>query len=265
MHVAITGASSGIGAALAREYGRHGAAISLVARRRAELEALAAELSGSGTAPALRDGASFPHVCVHDLSDAARATAWLADAERAHGPIDVLINNAGTQNAGLVAEMEPQAAERVIALNLLAPIALTRALLPAMLARGHGAIVNVASVAALAAPPMLATYAASKAGLAAFSESLHVELRGQGVQVLTVYPGPVATPMADRVFGAFGGRKGTLKLLPEGRADVLARRIRAAQQARAARLIYPRIYWLARWFPSIAQQVTALAPLPAPR
>jgi short-subunit dehydrogenase len=248
MHVAITGASSGIGAALAREYGQHGAAVTLVARRRPELEALAA---------------SLPHarVCVQDLADPAQATAWLGEAERAHGPIDVLINNAGVDNAGPIANMDVALANRLLAVNLQTPIALTRALLPAMLARGHGAIVNVTSVAALAAPPMLATYAASKAGLAAFSESIHIELRARGVHVLTVYPGPVATPMSDLVYAAFGGRRGTLRLLPEGRADVLARRIRRAQQARAARLIYPRFYWLARWFPGITQAVTALAPV----
>jgi short-subunit dehydrogenase len=247
MHVAITGASSGIGAALAREYGQHGAAVSMIARRRPELEALAASLPRAW-------------VCVQDLADPAQASAWIADAERAHGPIDVLINNAGVDHAGPVASMDIAMANRLLALNLQTPIALTRALLPAMLARGHGSIVNVASVAALAAPPLLATYAASKAGLAAFSESLHVELRAQGVHVLTVYPGPVATPMADLVYRAFGGRRGTLELLPEGRADVLARRIRRAQRARAARLIYPRFYWLARWFPGITQAVTALAP-----
>jgi short-subunit dehydrogenase len=197
---------------------------------------------------------------VHDLSELAYATAWIADAERAHGPIDVLINNAGVDNSGPVASMDLELGNRLLALNLQTPIALIRALLPAMLARGRGSIVNVASIAALAAPPRLATYAASKAGLAAFSESIHIELRARGVHVLTVYPGPVATPMAELVYGAFGGRRGTLKLLPEGRADVLARRIRRAQQAHAARLIYPRFYWLARWFPAIAQAATALAP-----
>jgi short-subunit dehydrogenase len=250
MHVAITGASSGIGAALAREYGPH-AAVTLIARRRAELEALAAALPRAC-------------VCAHDLADPAQATSWLADAERAHGPIDVLINNAGIDNAGPVASMDIALANRLLAVNLHAPIALTRALLPAMLARGHGSIVNVASVAALAAPPLLATYAASKAGLAAFSESLRIELRPRGVHVLTVYPGPVATPMAELVYGAFGGRRGTLELLPEGRADVLAARIRRAQRAGAARLIYPRFYWLARWFPGITQAATALAPARQP-
>jgi short-subunit dehydrogenase len=121
-----------------------------------------------------------------------------------------------------------------------------------MLARGSGTIVNVASVAAIAPMPMQALYAGSKAGMSTWSEALRNELRGTGVNVLTVYPGPVATPMGDRGYAAVGGRKGLVGLMPEGTPDVLAVRIRRAIERRRARLVYPRFYFLSRhlvWLP----------------
>jgi short-subunit dehydrogenase len=243
MHVAVTGASSGIGEAVAREMARAGATLTLVARRRDFLERLAASLGGGAA------------VVVHDLSDSTRATSWMADAEKLHGPIDVLVNNAGVENTGPTALVDPEAGERLLHTNLLSPLRMARHLLPAMIARGHGVIVNVASVAALTPPPLQAWYGASKAGLAAFSEALGGELRGTGVHVVTVYPGPVATAMSASGYAAFGGRKGAVALLPEGKPEELARRIRRAIERRQRRLIYPRFYASARWFPWIGRAV----------
>jgi short-subunit dehydrogenase len=211
VHIAITGASSGIGEALARELSRAGARITLVARRRNLLEQLASELVGE----------SF--VCAHDLSDASRATAWIAPAEAALGPIDVLVNNAGSANTGSTEASDPETAVKLLHTNLLTPLLTTRHLLPGMIARKRGTIVDVASVAALAPQPLFTWYGASKAGLAAFSESLRAELYGTGVHVVTVYPGPVTTPMAEINYAAIGGRKGIIGALPEGKADVLLR------------------------------------------
>jgi len=237
MHVAVTGASSGIGRAVARAFGRHGASLSLVARRTAPMEAIAAE---------------FPGRCKVfgvDLADSAGACAWLDPAQAAHGPIDVLINNAGMENTGPTATSPVDRGVALLHLNLHTPILLTRALIPAMIARGSGTIVDIASVAGLVPTPMQCWYAASKAGLAAFSEALRGELRGSGVHVVTVYPGPVDTPMADAAYARFGGRQGAAGVVPEGDPDVLADLILAAVLHRRPRIIYPRFYAVSRWAP----------------
>jgi short-subunit dehydrogenase len=250
MHVAITGASSGIGEALAREMARAGARVTVVARRRELLDKLAAEINGRAVAA--------------DLSDAARMIDWVADAEQAHGPIDVLVNNAGMQNTGRFASSSEAVGLQLLATNLIAPLRLMRHVLPGMLERKRGTIVNVASVAALVPPPLQTWYGASKAGLGGFSEALRGELRGSGVQVITVYPGPVRTALGEAGWAAFGGKKGLIRILPEGSPEELARRIRAAVERGRARIIYPRFYAATRMFPVIARWATDLgAPRPS--
>jgi short-subunit dehydrogenase len=248
MHIAITGASAGIGHAIARELGRShpDAHLTLVARRRELLEALAQEIGPRCT------------VIVHDLSVPERAVEWIAIAESAAGPIDVFVNNAGVENIGPAAHADIDEAMRMFAINLLSPLRITRHLLPAMLARRSGMFVDIASVSAFVPPPKLAWYGASKAGLAAFSEALRGELRGTGVHVLTVYPGPVATTMGDRVFARLGGRKGVVGALPEGKPEVLARLVCRAMQRRKDRVIYPFFYVLTRWIPWFSRWATDL-------
>ncbi|MEO7093974.1 MAG: SDR family NAD(P)-dependent oxidoreductase [Polyangiales bacterium] len=248
MHVAITGASSGIGAALARELSRAGHSLTLVARRRTLLDGIAAELGNRAL------------VVEHDLANPGRATEWLATAEAAHGPLDVLVNNAGMENTGPSVDADPAVCRTLIDLNLTTPLLLSRAVLPAMTARGSGMIVNVASVAALVAPPMQAYYGASKAGLAMFSETLRGELAGTGVHVLTIYPGPVKTAMAASAMEAFGGRD-NIPAVPEGTPEELAQLIHKAMQRRSPRVIYPRMYTAARWFgPVVRTLVNRFAP-----
>ncbi len=243
MHVAVTGASSGIGEAIAREFARGGAKITVIARRKSALEALAAEI-----------GADRCLVCAQDLSDPARACDWIDHAERAHGPIHVLVNNAGMENSGPFRFSDPAEGQRLLQLNLVSPLLITRRVLDGMLARGGGTIVDIASVAGLAPTPLQVWYGASKAGLAGASEALRAELRGTGVHVVTVYPGPVKTPMSDAAFEVFGGRKGLAGAMPEGTPDVLARKVRVAVERRKARIVYPGFYtmayftpWLSRW------------------
>lgn len=237
MHVVVTGASSGIGEGIARELARAGHKLTLVARRKELLEKLAGELGASPPA----------HIAVKDLSDPASATDWIAAAEAAHGPIDVLINNAGIENTGPFEDSDPAMASRLLRTNVETPLLLARHLIPAMVARGSGAIVNVASVAALSPMPLQAWYAASKAALATASETLRRELRGTGVNVITVYPGPVTTAMADAAYESFGGRKGVVAILPEGNTTKLARLVLRAIVRRRARVVYPRFYGLTRW------------------
>ncbi len=242
MHVAITGASSGIGEALAREYAKAGAKVSLVARRRGLLEELARNLN--------------TETSIHevDLSKLETVTSWLEPAQERLGPIDILINNAGVQIVAKVDQSNADQGELLMKLNLLAPMRITRELLPAMLKRGSGTIVNMSSMAAFSLNPGMWYYNASKAGLAAASESLQMELKGTGVHVLTVYPGPVKTPMGEASFEIHGMKPGQV---PTGDTETLARLVRCGVDRRKKHLVYPAIYGAGLWFPGVAKYVAA--------
>jgi len=243
VHVAITGASSGIGEALAREYLGRGASLTLVARRRAKLEELAA---GQG---------DRCRVVEADLVEHERACDWIDAAEEALGPIDVLVNNAGVQIVARTVETSVEDGERMLRLNVLAPFRLTKRLLPGMIARGRGTIVDIASMAGIAPTPGMFYYNASKAALAAASESLRGELRGTGVHVMTVYPGPVRTAMEAAGRAAFVETAMMRVLTPVGDARVLARKIAAGVAAGRARIIYPASYGLSRHLPNLTRFV----------
>lgn len=240
MHVVVTGASSGIGEGLVRDWIAQGASVTMVARRREQMEAIAASTGGQ------------THIVVADLSDVERCGDWIDEAIERQGPIDIFINNAGMQFVECSEEGTRQGNEKLLSLNLSTPLELMRQLLPAMLERRQGTIVNIASLAALAPTPFMLLYNASKAGLGAASESLRGELRGTGVNVLTVYPGPVKTPMADAAVDKMGG---TAERLPVGKTDLLAIKIRRAVARRRRRLVYPGIYGVSAWFPSITRWV----------
>ncbi len=244
MHVAVTGASSGIGEAIARAFGQQGCSLTLVARRTADLERLAAEFAGRC------------QIFTRDLADSPNCTDWLPPAQASFGPIDVLVNNAGMENTGPTLHTDPAHGVKLLHLNLHTPILLTRAVLPEMVARKAGTVVQVASVAALVPAPMQAWYGASKAGLAAFSEALRAELAGSGVHVVTVYPGPVKTAMADAAYERFGGRQGVVGMLPEGNTAELAELVLDAVERKRPRVIYPRFYTLTRWAPWFARWTT---------
>ncbi len=248
MHVAVTGASAGIGEAIAREFARAGASVTLVARRRSELDRIASELEGK----------SF--VVAQDLTDSAHAADWIPAAEAALGPIDVLVSNAGFLTLGAVCTLDPEEGERMLKINLLTPARLMRAVLPGMLARRSGVIVNVTSLAALVPLPDWVYQAAGKAGSAAFSEALRVELRGTGVHAMTMYPGMTDTAMTQSGLEAYG-KKGLTRLIPLGNTAALARGLRRAVERRRARFIYPRMYTFAWWFPKLVGWFSArLAP-----
>ncbi len=237
-HVVITGASSGIGEALAKEFGRAGARLTLVARRRELLDRLSGEIGGGCIGIA------------HDLSDPSKALDWIPAAEAAHGPIDVLVNTAGVAPTGRSEAIGADELESLLNLNFVVPIRITHHLLPGMIARKSAAIVNVGSVAGLVPVPWQTCYSATKAGLGGFSEALRGELLGTGVVVLSVYPGPVTTELGEKGYAALGGRTGINRLVPEGTPDVLAVKIRSHLENERARLVYPGMLVTSRWFPN---------------
>jgi short-subunit dehydrogenase len=237
MHVLVTGASSGIGEAVAAEYLRRGDAVTLVARRRERLDAIAARAT-AGRANAIP--------C--DLADHDRVPRLVEEAEAALGPIDVLVNNAGVQILGATAETSWADGEHLLTVNVLAPLRMTLAVLPGMVARKRGCIVDVSSMAALAPTPGMFFYNASKGALAAASESLRAEVAPHGVHVVTVYPGPVKSDMESAARARFANA-GKLDRLPMGTPEALATLIAEAVEQKKPRIIYPRVYALSRHLP----------------
>jgi short-subunit dehydrogenase len=201
----ITGASSGIGLALARQFANAGYQLVLVARDAARLDASALELGMQVSVPII--------VIAKDLAQPGACAELAEELENRDIPITVLVNNAGVGIYGEFAGCDPAAASALIALNISAVTTLTRLLLPAMAARRHGRILNVASTAAFQPGPLMAVYFASKAYVLSFSEAIQAELAGSGVTVTCLCPGPTATGFADRA------RMGSSKLFQRGVMD----------------------------------------------
>lgn len=182
--VFITGASSGIGAALAFLYARRGAQLGLVGRRGAALEALRASLPGSGHevyALDVRDRGALHSAAGHFL---------------AGGPVDIVIASAGISAGTLTEELDDfEVFEAIMATNLNATVATFEPFIASMKAQGRGRLVGVASVAAVRGLPGAGAYSASKAAVRNYCESLRVELRPSGVKVVTLAPGFIRTPM----------------------------------------------------------------------
>jgi short-subunit dehydrogenase len=189
----VTGASSGIGRAIARQLAAEGTALVVVARDEARLKARAAELTVD------------VEVLVADLGIAdqlAAVEARLADPDR---PVDLVVNNAGFGTYGDFAALDLDGETREIAVDVTAVVRLTHAALDGMLARGRGAVMNISSVAGLQATPGNAVYGASKAFVASFGEAVAGELAGTGVTLTTVLPGYTHTEFAERA--GIGGRQ----------------------------------------------------------
>jgi short-subunit dehydrogenase len=184
MNLFITGASSGIGAALARQVAREGHSVGLVARRHDRLAAVLADCPNG-------------RMWVADLVDLERAEQIALEAWDAC-PIDVLVNNAAMPKRRSVTGLGADEVERVMAVNFFAPVRLTLALLPRMLARGSGTIVNVSSMGGRLGIIHEAAYSASKFALCGWSESMAIDLHGTGVSVKLIQPGPVDTEIWDQ-------------------------------------------------------------------
>jgi short-subunit dehydrogenase len=176
----ITGASSGIGAAMAREFSRRGYALALLARRAELLDQLASELPDTVAIPC-------------DVTD----SAAVHEAVKRAGPIDVAIANAGVGVTGYASKIIDQA-ELMMRVNYFGMLYLFGAVVPAMIERGAGRFAGIASIAGLRGLPSASGYSASKAAMQAFLESARVELAPLGVRVTTVNPGFIATPMTEK-------------------------------------------------------------------
>ena len=229
----VTGASSGIGQETVTALAEGGARVIATARREDRLQALADDVPGVVPVAA-------------DVTDPAGRARILAQA----GQVDVLVNNAGVGYFGMVEQMTGEDVERLFEVNVLAAIALTRDVLPGMLQREQGSIVNVSSVAAYLAVPPLTVYSATKSALQGFSEGLRREVAGRGVSVHTVNPGVTrsefvvaaqgaANPLVQAGFNAAG-------LPPWTVANAVVRAVAAHRRPGYAEVAVPRLAGFAR-------------------
>ncbi|HEV7887854.1 MAG TPA: SDR family oxidoreductase [Acidimicrobiales bacterium] len=182
----VTGASSGIGLAFARKLAATGHDLVIVARSKDKLDELADEV---------RVNVEVLPADLTDPAQVANVEARLTDASR---PVDLLVNNAGSGTNGLFADTPIDVLDREVALDVIAPMRLTHAALPGMIARGSGGILNVASIAAFQAGPLNAVYSASKAFVLYLSEAVHEEARKSGVHVTVLCPGATRTEFQQR-------------------------------------------------------------------
>lgn len=208
--IVVTGASSGIGTELARGLARRGHNLVLVARRKDRLDALAEELRA--------DHGVEISVQPRDLGSASDRAALVEDLRAAGRTIGGICNCAGFGTAGEFKDLPVSRESEQIEVNAIAVMELTHAFLDQMIGAGAGAVLNVASIAAFQPLPGLATYAATKAFVQSFSEAVHEELRGTGVSVTVLCPGPVPTEWAETA-GAQSWMVGPALVSPERVAD----------------------------------------------
>lgn len=234
--VLITGASTGIGAALAREYHRRGWSVGLIARRRELLDALVAELG---------DRAAFE---VADVADRAAVISAVTALEARLGPTDLLVANAGIGGVLRATRMSDGAMDGAIAclrVNVEGPLNAIYAVLPAMVARGRGHVAAVSSVAAWRGLPGTGPYSASKAALTALMEAFRVELAPVGVAVTTIHPGFVDTPLTQKNRFPM-----PFMLTTEDAAVRVVRGLEARRREINFPVYYSLIMKLAKWLPN---------------
>jgi uncharacterized protein len=243
--VLLTGASSGIGWGLAKELARAGAIVGLSARREDALTQLALQIQCEG---------GQAHVLPADLSKRGAAAGLAARAREAlGGHVDVLVNDAGV---GMAAAQwvgtDGDVARALFETNYWSAVALAAELAPAMKERGHGAIVNVASMSAVLPFPMTGHYGSSKAALAIATDALRMELRGSGVDVMLVLPGPVETAMLAEA-KQIDGIETALAFTPPGNVETLARLVVRGIARGQHEIVYPRSLWITRILPTLGR------------
>ncbi|ORV13481.1 SDR family NAD(P)-dependent oxidoreductase [Mycobacterium celatum] len=248
--ILITGASSGIGRALALQLADRGAVMALAARRGDLLDEVAEEIASAGH--------QRPTVITADLAMPERATSLAHDAlDALGGAVDVLVNNAGANLTGpqsLIADSD--AARRVFEVNMWSPLALTAAVLPAMHSAGAGIIVNVTSTVQAVPLPLLGYYSASKAALAQATRSLRLELAETPIKVLEVVPGSTDTALRD--IDELPWKSGSPRTFPPVPPQSTAAAIVRALHRGANRVVYPSYSLAPLEIPAIGRLVAQL-------
>lgn len=243
----ITGASAGLGAEFARQLGPRAKALVLVARRRERLEALAAELRARHPALAV-------HVRAMDLEKHKVVSQLCASLEEDGIVPDFLINNAGLGDHGDFATSDFGRVNEMVQVNVVSLTLLTRKLLPSMIAARRGAILNVSSSASFLPIPDMAVYAATKAYVTSFSEALRSELRGHGITVSALCPGPVHTEFDQVASRPHARRQPAPELAYVPATDVVRDALDGIERARA--IVIPGAVM------KLAMTIARLTPMP---
>lgn len=213
-HVLVTGASRGIGAAIAREFASRGARVTVVARSKGPLETIAADIGGAA-------------LCV-DLFDSKQVASVIDNARALNGPVDILVNNAGMDTTKSIIDTTASEVDDIVHLNLLVPIQLSRMAIEEMVRRGSGHIVNISSMAANGGFAGMSVYSATKSGLSHFTRIVRQDLKKTGVKVTNLEVGPVPTDLfanltyepAVKSFALFR----RIQLMPDVEAETVARK-----------------------------------------
>jgi short-subunit dehydrogenase len=235
--VIVTGASSGIGEAAAREFGREGAKVVLAARRVDKLQTLAQEIDAMGTS-------AQAYVIQADLSKLEDIQKLVADTIAIFGRIDVLVNNAGFGRLDWLENLDPiKDIQAQIDVNVMGVIQTTRQVLPVMIAQRSGSIINMCSMAGLVATPTYSIYAASKHAVHGFSEALRREVKPWGIDVSLIYPGGVVTE-----FSAHAGIKRKTNATTPKFMLLTAEQV---AQAVVKLVRHPRRMWIIPWLWSV--------------
>lgn len=242
----VTGASVGIGKAIARALAERGVLVAIAARRTAALEELADEIA--------RAGHRRPVVLATDLAKRGAAADLAARAVAALGQVDILVNSAGASIVGSQwVAADGAAARELFEINYWSPLALIQALVPAMRQRKDGAVVNVTSLAGVAPWVFTGHYSSTKAALSLASETLRLELNGSGVHVLEVTPGPTETALLAGARRDVPGAGAAMAWGPRGNTETLARLVVRALERRRKAFVYPRPFCLAPLLPGVAR------------
>ena len=212
--VIVTGASSGIGRAIALEFGRRGAALALAARNTAALEEVASSIQ--------RDGGRAV-VIPTDVTGDDAAERMAQETVRELGGIDILVNNAGIGLHGTIADASTADVDALFRLNVLAAAAAIRAVVPIMRAQRSGMVINISSMAGRIVTPRIGYYSASKFALAAIGDSLRMEEAHHGIRVMNVFPGFTRTNFGQNRLGIRG--RTAHQRVPAVRAEKVARRV----------------------------------------
>lgn len=230
--VVVTGAGSGIGAAVAQAFAREGARVVLAGRREDRLRDLARRIA-----------AFQPQVLAIpcDVADEAQVHALVAETIQRFGRIDMLVNNAGVLIAGPTGELSDRAVHTMLDTNVRGLLTCTRLVLPQMRERGYGHIVQISSVAGFVSLPPIGVYAATKHAVQAIADALRIELSGTGIHVTSVCPGPVASELGQNGPHRRSSRAGPGRLA----ANVVADRILDAVHLRRREIFLPGILRLA--------------------